>query len=262
MMSPVCLGVLRFDPDDDWPILLVSIRDEYIERPALSPARWWPQFPQLVGGKDARAGGTWLAMDSDVLRVAAVYTPGKPTAADSGLRSRGELPLIALTGEGSGAPAVGGDRGDLPLAIDPSRYEPFSLLVADRTTARWSVWKDGEWTQTTIEPGMHVLNNWGLDVMETAPRQKRWLPPFAAAAPEKVVLDGVPQDTWAGWIDLLGHEPEPDVDDSLLLRREVEGHPYGTKSASLIAIGQGGLRYDSSEQPWDPTSWGPVELGV
>lgn len=256
----MCLGVLRFDPDDDWPILLASIRDEYIDRPALTPARWWPEFPQLVGGMDGRAGGTWLAMDTDSLRVAAVYTPGKPTAPDSGLRSRGELPLIALTGEGSPPGVL--PRGDLPMTIDPARYEPYSLLVVDGRRAHWSVWKDGEFTETDISPGMHVLNNWGLDVLDTAPRQARWFPRFAETAPQKVALDGAPADTWSGWIELMGHDPEPDADDSLLLRREVEGKAYGTKSASLIAVGQGGVRYDSTDEPWNPTSWIPVDLGL
>lgn len=256
----MCLGVLRFDPDDDWPILLASIRDEYIDRPALTPARWWSEFPQLIGGMDGRAGGTWLAMDTDSLRVAAVYTPGKPTAPDSGLRSRGELPLIALTGEGSLPGPL--PRGDLPMTIDPSRYEPFSLLVADGRRAHWAVWKDGEYTETDISPGVHVLNNWGLDVLDTAPRQARWFPRFAETAPQKVAMDGAPADTWAGWIELMGQEPEEGVDDSLLLRREVEGKAYGTKSASLIALGQGGARYDSTEEPWNPTSWIPVDLGL
>jgi len=251
---------MRFDPDDDWPIMLVSIRDEYIARPALTPARWWAEFPQLIGGKDASAGGTWLALDSDALRLSAVYTTGKPTTQDSGLRSRGELPLIALTGEGSNA--TNRDRGGLPMSVEPSRYEPFSLLVADCEHVRWSVWKDEQWTQTEVQPGMHVLNNWGLDVLDTAPRQARWLPQFAAALPEKVLIDGTPQDTWSGWIDLLGHEPEPDKDDSLFLRREVDGKAYGTKSASLIALGRGGVRYDASELPWDARTWYGVDLGL
>jgi hypothetical protein len=252
--------MLRFDPDDDWPVLFASIRDEYIERPALPPARWWAQFPQLVGGKDARAGGTWLAMDSDSLRVAVVFTPGKPTAADSGLRSRGELPLIALTGEGS--PPGPLPRGDLPMAIDPAGYEPFSLLVVDGRSARWSVWKDGQYAETEISPGMHVMNIWGLDAQDTAPRQARWYPRFAETLPRKVLLDGPPADTWSGWIELMGHEPEPDAEDSLLLRREVEGQAYGTKSASLIALGQGGVRYDSTEEPQHPATWISVDLGL
>jgi hypothetical protein len=256
--------MLRFDPDDEWPVLLASIRDEYIARPAVAPARWWPDSPQLIGGKDVSAGGTWLALDTAARRVAAVYTPGSPTTKDRGLLSRGLLPLVAL----NAAAAQGTDATAAYQAIDaailPTRYEPFSMLVADAGRARWTTWKEGRWTHVDIAPGVHALNNWGLDVLDTAPRQCRWLPPFAAAVPQKVLERGDPRDTWGGWIDLLGQEPEPDKDDSLLLRRMVKDkagieQPYGTKSASLVAIGREGVRYDATEQPWDATTWAQVE---
>jgi hypothetical protein len=179
-------------------------------------------------------------------RVAAVYTPGTPTAADSGLRSRGELPLLALSAD--------------PSAIDPTRYEPFSLLVADAGSVTWSVSKDGAWTHQEIEPGMHALNNWGLDVVDASARQARWRPQFGSSAPDSVRLDGPSADSWGSWIDLLAQQPEPEKEDSLFLLREVKGEGYGTKSASLIAIGPDVMRYDATDQPWDAASWTPVDL--
>lgn len=252
-MNRVCLGLLRFDPDAEWPVLLTSIRDEFLARPAEPPDAWWPQdHPGLVGGKDGRAGGTWLAVDPVLRQVAAVYTPGKPTAPDSGLRSRGEIPLLALRAAGSGDPQL----------IVPSQYEPFSLLVAGADLVTWSVWKDGEWSVTQIEPGMHALNNWGLDVVDASARQARWRPQFGAAVPASVSMSGSSQDSWASWIDLLAHEPEPEKEDSLFLLRTVKDEGYGTKSASLIAIGPDALRYDSTERPWEPETWSRVDLGA
>jgi uncharacterized protein with NRDE domain len=250
----VCLGLLRFDPDAEWPVLLTSIRDEFLARPAAPPDAWWPEdHPGLIGGKDVHAGGTWLAVDPLLRRVAAVYTPGKPTAADSGLRSRGELPLLALRAAGAAGPTPA-------QPIDPSRYEPFSLLVADAGGVSWSVWKDGEWSVTAIEPGMHTLNNWGLDVVDASARQARWRPLFGDAVPGTVALEGEPQDVWRSWIELLAREPEPEKDDSLFLLRKVNDEGYGTKSASLIAIGPDALRYDATETPWEAASWRRVPL--
>jgi uncharacterized protein with NRDE domain len=252
-MVGVCLGLLRFDPDAEWPVLLTSIRDEFLARPAAPPDAWWPlAHPGLVGGKDVHAGGTWLAVDPLLRRVAAVYTPGTPTAPESGLRSRGEIPLLALRAAGSGA----------AQPIVPAHYEPFSLLVADAHAVTWSVWKEGAWSVTEIAPGMHTLNNWGLDVVEASARQARWRPQFGAAVPSTVALTGSSQEAWGSWIDLLACEPEPEKDDSLFLRRIVKDEGYGTKSASLIAIGADALRYDSAETPWEPAAWSRVDIGA
>lgn len=249
-MGGVCLGLLRFDPDAEWPVLLTSIRDEFLGRPAAPPDAWWPvAHPGLVGGKDVQAGGTWLAVDPVLRRVAAVYT-GKATTPESGLRSRGEIPLMALRAAGASEPQL----------IVPSQYETFSLLVADANAVTWSAWKDGDWSVVEVEPGMHTLNNWGLDVVDASARQARWRPQFGAAVPSNVAMTGSSQDSWGSWIDLLAREPEPEKDDSLFLLRTVEGEGYGTKSASLIAIGADALRYDSTERPWEPSAWTRVDI--
>ena len=79
-------------------MLLASVRDEDLSRPAAGPGQWWPDAcPGAVGGRDLRSGGTWLAVDAAAGTLAAVFTPGEPTPAGTALRSRGELPLLALS---------------------------------------------------------------------------------------------------------------------------------------------------------------------
>ena len=42
-------------------MLFRSNRDEFYER-ATQPAGWWPEFPDVFGGRDLAGGGTWLGI--------------------------------------------------------------------------------------------------------------------------------------------------------------------------------------------------------
>lgn len=58
-------------------MLLVAIRDEAPGRAWLPPAWHWPELP-LIGGRDERAGGTWLAVHPAIPRVACVLNGRDP----------------------------------------------------------------------------------------------------------------------------------------------------------------------------------------
>jgi uncharacterized protein with NRDE domain len=239
----VCLAFLRFRPEDEWPLLLVSIRDEDLARPADRPGRWWPDtHPGALGGRDRRAGGTWLAVDPARRVAAAVFTPGAQTAPSAGQRTRGELPLVALR------------HGDLG-SVDLAAYQPFALLLAAAGRSQWWSWTGSHLDRTTVEPGTHIANIDGLDADADSPRQARWRRPLADAAPADFRADAAPADQWGGWLDLLGRGLDPERADSLVLRRTHDGGTYGTRSVALLAIGRDDLRYDETDQPWDPQSW-------
>ena len=242
----MCLAFLRFQPHEEWPLLLVSIRDEDLARAASGPGAWWPEtHPGVLGGRDLQAGGTWLAVDPDRRTLAAIFTPAAVSPPVAGLRTRGELPLLAL-GDGTLADA------------DLATYAPFALLRAQADEAVWWSWTGSRLDRTTITPGMHTANIDGLDATSVNPRQARWQEPFAAAAPVPFNPDGAPEQRWQGWLRLLGQAIEPERADSLIVRRTIETGTYGTKSVALIAIGRHDLRYDETDRPWAAGSWTTV----
>ena len=118
----MCLIVVGVGASARHPLLVAANRDEQHARPTL-PAAWWADAPQVLGGRDLTAGGTWLAVD-DRGRFAAVTNvrdPQRPLA----LRSRGSLVADFLT-------------DDLPAAQYAARvvqggaaFGAFNLLLFD-----------------------------------------------------------------------------------------------------------------------------------
>jgi hypothetical protein len=110
----VCTAILSIEPG--LPTLLVGVRDELTDRSWQPPGRHWAGYPDLVGGRDLLAGGTWLAVDPVQRRVACVLN-GRGTMAPAQQReSRGTLPLLAAAGQ--------------PLAVAGlARLDPFHLLT-------------------------------------------------------------------------------------------------------------------------------------
>jgi len=245
-LDHVCLAVFRFDPADEWPFLLTSIRDEDLARPAAPPGQWWPQsHPGVVGGRDLRAGGTWLAVDPARRAVAAVFTPGGVATGPAGTRSRGELPLLALANRSLDA-------------VDVTGYLPFALLHADAAHVTWWTWSGRDLERADVSSGRHVANIDGLDATERSTRQARWGPRFAAAAPEPFVAHAEMAERWGGWLRLIGSASHSGRADALLRRRTGPFEAYGTRSVALLAIGTGGVVYDVNDQPLEPARWTTV----
>ncbi|XP_034931878.1 uncharacterized protein [Populus alba] len=90
----MCIAAFIWQAHPLYPLLLLQNRDEYHNRPT-EPAAWW-DGSEILGGRDAVAGGTWLAC-SRTGRVAFITNVLElhplPEA-----KSRGELPVLFLEG--------------------------------------------------------------------------------------------------------------------------------------------------------------------
>lgn len=89
----MCLIIFSLGQHPDYPLVVAANRDEFHQRPT-APMDWWPQ-PELLAGKDLLSGGTWLAVARN--GAVAAVTNVREGSAEPGRRSRGELPLWALT---------------------------------------------------------------------------------------------------------------------------------------------------------------------
>lgn len=146
----MCLIVVGWRVHQDFPLVVAANRDEFHARPS-APAGRWPQAPQVIGGRDLEAGGTWLGI-ADGGRFAAVTNVREPGMA-KGRRSRGELTHDFLLGGESAA--------DYARAIDGAGYSGFNLLLADGDTLFYCSNRDG--APRALPPGIYGLSNHMLD---------------------------------------------------------------------------------------------------
>jgi uncharacterized protein with NRDE domain len=116
----MCLIALAVHASARWPLVIAANRDEFYDRPTRSLYRW-DDAPDVAGGRDLRASGSWLAVTGEGRFAAVTNIRGIETVDP---RSRGEL--------------VGGFvRSNLePLAyaqrIRPEEYAGFHLIAGDR----------------------------------------------------------------------------------------------------------------------------------
>jgi hypothetical protein len=263
----MCTAILGLGPDGT--LLLAGVRDEFLQRAWLPPAHLWPDYPALIGGRDQRAGGTWLALDPTAPRVACILNGrGQPAPPDI-RESRGELPLRAAARAPIGP--VGSARSHGPAdTYDLTTFDPFLLVVATPRRADLLNWDGDQLTRRTLDPGLHLVVNSGLagdlrpDAGEHETERIRHFQARLAAVPFPQPKPGDTVDeAWAPWLPLLnGDGLSTDDPRALIVRREFDdGRTWGTTSISLVAFTPAGLRYDFTAHPGDPAAWYPVPLG-
>src|SRR5207247_9928186 len=57
----MCLIAIAHRVSKEWPLVIAANRDEQYARPTRA-AHAWKENPEVIGGRDLRAGGSWLAV--------------------------------------------------------------------------------------------------------------------------------------------------------------------------------------------------------
>ena len=220
----MCLILLALNVVPERPWLLLGNRDEYHERPT-APAQAWADAPDVIGGRDLEAGGSWLAVNRNG-RYAAV-TNVRSGKSKRGPRSRGEL--IATFVNGSAAP----DAHAADTAVHRGEFGPFNYVVGDHQVAacasslRGQAWSPGS--------GVHILSNGPPDA--TWPKVTRLREMFLDCLRNPDLDDMV-------LLDLLADVTQPPDDElpetgvpheleRILAPIFIRGERYGTRASTL-----------------------------
>jgi hypothetical protein len=216
------------------PPQILALRDELTTRDFDDPGRWWPELPDVVGGRDRSAGGTWCATRISTGATALVVNRPQKQVADPGAPSRGVLPLLAVE---HGADWLN------HIALDG--MASFALLLA--TPQRVTTWDfDGQDLRTTEHSERtHMLTSGGPE--------NRKADTYLTAFEES----GYPDD----WRRLVQNGPPKDDPAALVVRHERDGLVFATVFGELIDAQPGRLRLEYSRQPWARQPWQTLEVG-
>jgi Transport and Golgi organisation 2 len=219
----MCTVVILRRPDERWPVLIGANRDEMIDRPWLMPGRHWPDRPEVVGGLDVLAGGSWLGVNDWGVAAAVLNRTGSLGPAP-GLRSRGELVLEAL----DHADAV--DAAEALSHLEPDAYRTFNLIISDERDGFWLRHAGGRHIEVhPLKEGLSLIAAGDIDDLGTR-RLELAMPAFRAWP-----VPRPDQGDWAAWEQLLGSSRAPPGEPATAaMRFRTDG--YGTVSSGLIAL--------------------------
>ncbi|WP_188194004.1 NRDE family protein [Nonomuraea sp. SYSU D8015] len=198
------------------PLTLMGVRDEFTDRPWEGPGEHWPEYPGVIGGRDLKAGGTWLAVHPAARRAAALLNAHGTPAPETTKVSRGDLALRAA------------HTGEMPDA-DLTRYDPFHLVLADLARVRLFSWDGERLTTSGLPDGTSMVVNSGLDPADE--RVVAYLPRFRSEA----------------WRELITAEPSSDP-GALIVRHELpDGRIFASLSVMEVALAPDGVTYEFTD---------------
>jgi len=204
-----------------YPIVVAANRDEYSDRPTQGPHQL-AHTPVVWGGRDTRAGGTWLGVNAYGLVIGLTNRRIREDQEnDPQRRSRGLLCLEALQCR------TATEAADF-LAREPAeRYNPFNLLMLDQHEILWAAY-EGKSHLQRLESGLHILTNGNINDFETV-RIRR----------ARRLLQHATYTEWRRCLPLLeqvcrDHESGVKDRETICMHRDYER--YGTVSSTILAL--------------------------
>lgn len=153
----MCIAAIAWQLFDEMPLVLLSNRDEFLNRPT-TPAHQWQDMP-IFAGRDNKSGGTWLGIHQQPLAATNQFSQNGRWAAVLNFRdgiqatedqlSRGKLVTDFLSSDLS------------PLAfarqIELQAYAGFNLIVGDEKQA--VLVNNRGYPPTPLHSGLHIISN-------------------------------------------------------------------------------------------------------
>lgn len=241
----MCLILFQIAKQSAIPLILAANRDEFYSRPT-RPMEFWKENPNILGGKDLQAGGTWMGINLHG-RFAALTNYRDMSQTKAVAPSRGEIIPRLLNFSGTIRQFF------KEVDSDAAAYNGFNLLAGEKGQVYW--YSNQNRIITQVEPGTHGLSNHLLNTPWPKVNRGRQMLEKAIAEPSqgKEYL-----------FDLLTNTKHPEdtqlPDTGIGLEWErilsplyIKSPTYGTRSSTLMQIYQDG-QIDVTERTFDPTT--------
>lgn len=230
----MCLIALAWKVRADLPLIVAANRDEFYTRPTHA-AYVWEDAPNVIGGRDLRAGGSWLAVARGG-RFAAV-TNIRYAQIESG-PSRGAL--VADFIKGDEPPLAFLER----LATRARDYAGFHLILGDgETLAHFS---NADAQPALVEPGIFGISN-------AAPGVEWPKVAIARNVLASIVLTNDANVIASELLAFLSTSRGVNVEEEIFVSFPERG--YGTRSSTVVIVDhEGGVLFRERNWPEGTTT--------
>lgn len=236
----MCLIAFAWKAHSEFRLIVAANRDEWHERPAAA-AHWWEDQPDILAGRDLKAGGTWLGVTRSG-RFAALTNFRDPADRKADAPSRGALVTAFLTGRET-------PRDYLAhLSSRTSRYQGFNLIVGDRNSLYYFSSRSGE--ILAVPPDVHALSNhtlnepWPKVEMAKSALEAAIQPDVPCEARQRLCFEFLSNATIASDTAL------PDTGVGIVWERKLSpalivGKEYGTRCSTVVSVSTDGtMRFE------------------
>jgi uncharacterized protein with NRDE domain len=219
----MCLIAIAVHASPRYPVVIAANRDEFYDRPT-RPLHIWDDDPNIAGGRDLRAGGTWLAVTRDG-RFAAVTNirgnDGPPNASSRG----------ALVGD-----FVRSKMPPLTYAqsIRPHDYAGFHLLAGDGESV----------AHTSTDTPARLLDD-GIFAISNAPAAIDWPKIILAREAMSRALEG--EDIANDLLRFLTTSRGGPIEEEVFVALPDRG--YGTRSSTVVVMTHGDVAIHELSHP-------------
>lgn len=231
--APMCLILLAHDVHPTYRLVVAANRDEFYARPT-APAAFWSDAPDVLGGRDLNAGGTWMGV-TRAGRFAAVTNVRDMAPPPADAPSRGHLVGDFLRG------------GDEPrayldaLAARGDAFAGFNLLVGDGHSLGWISNRGG--APRMLRRGVYGLSNALLDTPWPKVVRGKEAMRDALAGPEEMLeralFTALRDEAWAPDASLpdtgVGLDRERVLSSLFIVSPE-----YGTRASTVLLVARDG----------------------
>ena len=221
----MCTLLILYRPKENWPLIIAGNRDETLDRPWIPPGKHWPDYPNIIAGKDLTAGGSWLGLNKAGI-VTTILNRKNSLGPSDDKCSRGELVINVLKNDKI-------EEALLYLkTIDNSKWKPFNLFLANNKKAYWI--KSTGIEKIEINPileGRHFLDSHDInsEISDRYIYNKNKFELLKNPKPET--------SEWNEWINFLSQTNFPNNKPMAAMNiknKYIEN--YGTMSSAIIAI--------------------------
>lgn len=237
----MCITAIVWQLFTEQPLVLLSNRDEFIQRPTAPLHHWQSGYLPIIAGQDLTAGGTWLGINPENGRWGVILNFRQVDANASNYPiSRGQIIIDYLTQKVSPL--------DFARNLALSDYAGFNLVIGDRQQA--VMLNNRGFAITVLPSGLYVLSNgqpdqaWykterlrGRVRQEILPLIAEYLPWQQAAwnvlADDQTAPAGQLPDTG------LAHEAEQALSSIFIPSERMQqcfAKPYGTRVSSIMIL--------------------------
>ena len=222
----MCLIGVALGASTRFPLVLAANRDEFFVRPTLG-AHWWNDHPDVLAGRDLRAGGTWLGV-TRTGKLAAVTNIHRPNASE-GTISRGDLVTAFLNN------SMSASEYTTHVLQQRKQYSPFNLFVCAGSRASY-LNQDGDCVK--LDDGVHAISN--------TPIGDDW--PKTRLMREGLTSALHSEDISGALLELLSTEGSDATPADLQTDLFIRGKQFGTRSTTVVVVSNDGMIHFTERQ--------------